>query len=184
LDERGESFLQDTYHFKSSIKDLEVQDSDLMGTLDIVGMFPNIPVAKTLEVVREELENDTTLSGRTKWKIVDIMKLLEISIETHFKTMDGRIYFQRDGLPIGKSISKPLAGIYMHWFERNFVFNNDNSLKQYLKFWKRQVDDVFFVWSGSKDDLELFVWHLNGVEMKIQFKMELEKESFLPFLEG
>ena len=183
LYERGESFLQDTYHFKSSIKDLEVQDSDLMGTLDIVGMFPNIPVAKTLEVVREELENDTTLSGRTKWKIMDIMKLLEISIETHFKTMDGRIYFQRDGLPIGKSISKPLAGIYMHWFERNFVFNNDNSLKQYLKFWKRQVDDVFFVWSGSKDDLELFMWHLNGVEMKVQFKMELEKESFLPFLD-
>ena len=111
------------------------------------------------------------------------MKLLEISIETHFKTMDGRIYFQRDGLPIGKSISKPLAGIYIHWFERNFVFNNDNSLKQYLKFWKRQVDDVFFVWSGSKDDLELFVWHLNGVELKVQFKMELEKESFLPFLD-
>ena len=118
-----------------------------------------------------------------KWKIIDIMKLLEISIEAHFKTMDGRIYFQRDGLPIGKSISKPLAGIYMHWFERNFVFNNDNSLKQYLKFWKRQVDDVFFVWSGSKDDLELFMWHLNGVEMKVQFKMELEKESFLPFLD-
>ena len=44
------------------MKDLEVQESDLMGTLDIVGMFPNIPVAKTLEVVREELENDDTLS--------------------------------------------------------------------------------------------------------------------------
>ena len=27
------------------------------------------------------------------------------------------------------------------------------------------------------------MWHLNGVEMKIQFKMELEKESFLPFLD-
>ena len=39
---------------------MEVQDSDLIGTLDIVGMFPNIPVAKTLEVMREELENDET----------------------------------------------------------------------------------------------------------------------------
>ena len=45
------------------------------------------------------------------------------------------------------------------------------------------MNDFFFVWSGSKDDLELFVWHLNGVEMKVQFKMELEKESFLPFLD-
>ena len=84
-----------------------------MGSLDIIGMFPNIPVKKALEIVRdpEELENDETLSGRTKWKVDDIMKLLEISIETYFKTLDGKIYFQRDGLPIGKSISKPLAGI-------------------------------------------------------------------------
>ena len=59
----------------------------------IVGMFPNIPVAKTLEVTREELENDETLSRRTKWKIDDIMKLLEISIETYFKTIDGKIYY-------------------------------------------------------------------------------------------
>ena len=52
LDEKGESFLRDTYHFKESIRDVEVQDRDLIGTLDIVGMFPNIPVAKTLEVTR------------------------------------------------------------------------------------------------------------------------------------
>ena len=140
-------------------------------------------MAKTLEVTREELENDETLSGRTKWKIDDIMKLLEISIETYFKTIDGKIYYQRDGLPIGKSISKPLAGIYMHWFEKNFVYNADNSLRHCLKFWKRQVDDVFFVWKGTKEELELFVWRLNGVEMKIQFKMDLEKEGFLPFLD-
>ena len=42
---------------------------------------------------------------------------------------------------------------------------------------------MFFIWEGTKDELELFVWHLNGVEMKIQFKMELEKEGFLPFLD-
>ena len=111
------------------------------------------------------------------------MKLLEISIETYFKTLDGKVYLQRDGLPIGKSISKPLAGIYMHWFEKTFVFNEDNTMKHYLKFWKRQMDDIFFVWSGSKDELETFVWHLNGVERRIQFQMELEKENFLPFLD-
>ena len=176
-------FLRDTYHFKDLIQGLEVRDSDCMVSLDIFGMFLNIPVVKTLEVVREELENDETLSGRTKWKVEDIMKLLHISIETYFKTIDGKIYFQRDGLPIGKSILKPLAGIYMHWFERNFVYNEDKSPKHGLRFWKRQVDDVFFIWEGTKDELELFVWLLNGVEMKIQFKMELEKEGFLPFLD-
>ena len=77
-------------------------------------MFPNIPVAKMFEVARMELKRDETLSGRTKWKVDNIMKLSQISIETFFKTMDGKVYCQRDGLPIGKSISKPLTGIYMH----------------------------------------------------------------------
>ena len=44
LDEKGESFIRDTYHFKELLSALEVQDTDLMGFLDVVGMFPNIPV--------------------------------------------------------------------------------------------------------------------------------------------
>ena len=70
----------------------------------------------------------------------------------------------------------------MHWFEKSFVYNEDNSLRHCLKFWERQLGDVLFV-GKRKEELELFVWHLNGVEMKIQFKMELEKEGFLPFLD-
>ena len=119
---------------------VEVRDDDIIGSLDVVGMFPNIPVGKTLEVVKEELQKDETLRGRTDWKPEDILKLLEISVETYFKTLDGQIYFQRDGLPIGKSISKPMAGIYMHWFERSYVFNEDSRFKNNIVFWKRQME--------------------------------------------
>jgi len=67
-----------------------------------------------LEIKRAKLEQDETLAARTKWSVDDVISLLEISIETYFKTIDRNIYLQRDVLPIGKSISKPLAGIYMH----------------------------------------------------------------------
>ena len=33
---------------------VEVMDEYTIGSLDIVGMFPNIPVKKTLELVRTE----------------------------------------------------------------------------------------------------------------------------------
>ena len=121
------------------------------------------------------------MAARTKWSVDDIMSLLEISIETYFKTIDGKIYLQRDGLPIGKSISKPLAGIYMHWFEENHVFKEENESK--LVYWKREMDDIFFIWRGSKDELEVFVWHLNGVEFKIKFTLNHEKDNFIPFLD-
>ena len=183
IDEKGHSFVKDTYHFKEMLAQVEMQHGFMVGSLDIVGMFPNIPVKKALEVVREELENDQDLSLRTDWGVDDIMKLLEISIETYFKTLDGNIYFQRDGLPIGKSISKPIAGIYMHWFERTYVFGENSSFRDKIVFWKRQMDDIFFVWNGTKEELELFVWHLNGFEYKIQFTLEVEKNRYLPFLD-
>ena len=85
-------------------------------------------------MVKEELQKDETLRGRTDWKPEDILKLLEILVETYFKTLDGQIYFQRDGLPIGKSISKPMAGIYMHWFEKSYVFNEDSRFKSSFVF--------------------------------------------------
>ena len=36
---------------------------------------------------------------------------------------------------------------------------------------------------GKKEDLELFVWMLNGKENKVQFTLEIEKDNFLPFLD-
>ena len=71
----------------------------------------------------------------------------------------------------------------MHWFEKTYVFNEDNQFRDNVSFWKRQVDDIFFVWKGSKEELELFVWRLNGVEYRVQFTLELEKEGLLPFLD-
>ena len=157
---------------------VEVRDDDIIGSLDEVGMFPNILVGKTLEVVKEELQKDITLWGRMDWKPEDISKLLEISVETYFKTLDGQIYFQRDGLPIGKSISKPTAGIYIHWFEKSYVFNEDSQFKNNIVFWKRQMDDVFFFGGGKKMIWSCLSGFLNGIENKVQFTLEIEKEIF------
>ena len=71
----------------------------------------------------------------------------------------------------------------MHWFEKTFVFGEDSKFKERIVFWKRQMDDVFFIWKGSKEELELFVWHLNGFEYRVQSTLEVDKEGFLPFLD-
>ena len=44
--------MKDTYHFKEMLAQVEIQHSFKVGLLDIVEMFPNIPVKKALEVVK------------------------------------------------------------------------------------------------------------------------------------
>ena len=101
---------------------MNLDEDFLMASLDIVGLYPSIPLKKALEVIREKLEADDTLSSRTDWSVDDIMKLLEISMETYFKTLDGNIWVQVDGCPNGKSISGEKAEIFMNWFEETYVF--------------------------------------------------------------
>ena len=64
---------------------------------------------------------------------------------------------------------------------RKNVFNEDSCFKENLVLWKRQMemDGVFFVWRGKKDDLEVFVWLLNGKENKLQFTFEMKKANYL-----
>ena len=126
---------------------------------------------------------DETLSERTDWNVDDIIKLLQICLETHFKTIDGRIYTQVDGTPIGKSISGPLADIYMIWFEEQYVFSDNNMFKPHIKFWKRCRDDVYIIWNGGSDTLDCFFWQLNYKEPKIEFTIEREKNGILAFLD-
>ena len=66
IDEKGESLKKDMYHFKEMLSKVDMQHGFEMCSLDIIGMFPNIPAKKELEIVRKELENDETLKGRTK----------------------------------------------------------------------------------------------------------------------
>ena len=51
------------------LQEVEVREDDIIGSLDVVGMFPNIPVKKTLSIVKAELHNDENLKSRTKWEV-------------------------------------------------------------------------------------------------------------------
>ena len=190
LSKAGKSFIKNSSHLKDMLRDVSIDEDCNLASLDVVALYPSIPVKKALEIVREKLNEDDTLQGRTKWKVDDTMKLLEISIETHFMTLDGRIFTQTDGCPIGKSISGEIAEIYMNWFEETYVFDQGNPFKPI--FWKRMRDDIFVIWrdadkecskSRGSDDLDQFVWKLNGCERRIQFTLEREKDRVLPFLD-
>jgi len=129
LSEAGKSFIKNSSHLKDMLRDVSIDEDCNLASLDVVALYPSIPVKKALEIVREKLNEDDTLQGRTKWKVDDIMKLLEISIETHFMSLDGRIFTQTDGCPIGKSISGEIAEIYMNWFEETYVFDQGSPFK-------------------------------------------------------
>ena len=112
LAEKGDSYIQNSYDLKKTLAGIKIDEKDIQASFDVVALYPSIPVEKALHCVKEKLRHDESLADRTEWKVDDIMKLLTICLETHFKIIDGRVYTQIDGTPIGKSISGPLADIF------------------------------------------------------------------------
>ena len=49
--------------------------------------------------------------------------------------------------------------------------------------WFKYVDDNFVIWSHGKQKLGEFLNQSNGIHKNIQFTMEIDEESHLPFLD-
>ncbi|KAJ8909524.1 hypothetical protein NQ315_011202, partial [Exocentrus adspersus] len=54
--------------------------TDLLVSFDVVSLFTNIPVDKTLSIVKNKLEND----NRTKLNVTAFMELLTLCIKTTY----------------------------------------------------------------------------------------------------
>ena len=80
----GQSYIENSYDLKVFLNNLHIEPNDIQASFDVVALYPNIPIPRALECVRRRLLNDSTLSERTDWNPDDIMKLLEICLETHF----------------------------------------------------------------------------------------------------
>ena len=175
ISESGRSYIKNTYDLKEMLKEVNLDGDCLMASLDIVGLYPSIPLKKTLEVIREKLEADDTLSSRTDWKVDNIMKLLEISMHTCFKTLDGKIWVQTD-VPYWKiNIWRDCRDFHMNWFEETFVFSEENDFKPI--FWKRMRYTIFLVWKKGdpetnrklgSDELDRFLWKLNVLKKELR----------------
>jgi hypothetical protein len=84
LDETGTSYIQDSKHLKQMFKDVNISSSSRLISFDVVALYPSIPIAQTLQIVKNRLLSDPTLQSRTKWSVDQIIALLEISLETYF----------------------------------------------------------------------------------------------------
>lgn len=78
---------------------------------------------------------------------------------------------------MGNPLSPLLSDIFMSNFETEILDSHSNM----FKFWVRYVDDVFCILEKSKVEECLHI--LNSKDSSIQFTVEIEKDSRLPYLD-
>ena len=81
---------------------------------------------------------------------------------------------------MGTKAAVAIANIFMHFFELEKIFNNPEIIKPYL--YKRFIDDIFMIWTQSRDELTEFINILNNCHNSIKFTASIS-DSRVEFLD-
>ena len=160
-------YIPNTYMLNSTNQFIDLlKSSTCIGytaSLDVESLFTNVPVDETIEIIVKHVYNHITLAPPKIPELI-LRELLSICTkEMPFKTPDGSLYKQTDGVAMGSPLGPLFANFYMGDLETN-VFNSSN-VKPHI--YARYVDDIFIQVENDKQISDL--------------KLEFEKRSVLKF---
>ena len=170
LAKKVKTYIKDTNDFLRKLRDLpDLPENSILCTIDVVGLYPNIPHEDGLQALRKSLESRENPEISTE----TLMDLAELVLKNNYFEHNEGIYHQKSGTAIGTKFAPSYAIISMGDFEEKAL--EGATLKPWL--WWRYIDDIFLVWEHGEDSLLSFINYLNDLHPTIKFTYKYSKDS-------
>ena len=165
---RHPSYLKDTYDFVGKIRHQRIPPGAFLVTGDVTALYTNMTHERMLNVTRRQFER-FPVAGRPDQHLLD---LLDVTLKSNDFVFNGEWYLQICGTAMGYPASPSLANEYLEEF--------DSGAHRYSvvpRLYRRFIDDVFFVWTGTVEELMRFGEYLNSLLEKITIGLTWSQES-------
>ena len=157
------------------IKNEKIPENYETVSFDLKSLFTSVPLEHTIDIIikriYEKHEITTVLTAH------EMKKLLTICTKNVHFSFNNDIYIQIDGVAMGSPLGPLLANIFMVELENVLV----PKLNDYVKKWRRFVDDTFVYIKHGSTEYVLSI--LNSFHDNIKFTYEQENNNRLPFLD-
>jgi hypothetical protein len=187
-----DSFLQDTKHILQVIEELneKVEQGDLnlegvaLVSLDVENMYNNMSAELGTGASKEFLESRPTQTNEEGDNFVSsqsLLSALDLCLKSNYFKFNQKIYKQTRGVGTGINLAPTYACLGLGKYEE-ILFNSDQVLLEKIVLWKRFIDDVLMLFSGSKQECQQLVDWLNSLMpgvIKFKFDFSLERIEFL-----
>ena len=170
------SYLQDSPDFLGELEKLNemqmIEDGDILVSIDVSGLYTNIPQWEGLDAAIEVLEERNDKTVPTEF----ILELLELVLKHNIFEFNNELFIQMIGTAMGTRPAPSYANIFMAKKidskivtlandndQRNNALNQNNP----VRFFKRFLDDIFLAYTGSLTNLHRFLSELNNIHPTI-----------------
>jgi hypothetical protein len=169
-----DSYVRDTPHMLRILEEENTKGplppNSIPVTLDVTALYTNIPVDDGLNVFEKFLNIRQDKSVSTSF----LMTLLKYVLTCNIFIFNNKFYWQKIGTSMGTKVAPTYACLFMGALEA-IMLDKWKGIKPLL--FKRYIDDIFFVWSGSKAELEKFIKHMNTAHPFLKFKANYNFDS-------
>ena len=170
LAQKVKSYIKDTNHFLNRLSSSgKLPQGAILCTVDVVGLYPNIPHREGLTSLRRvlELRDNKQILSET------LVELAEIVLKNNIFQFDEKTFKQVRGTAIGTKFAPPYAILFMADLEEKILSASE---KKPMICW-RYIDNIFFIWEHREESLEIFLNKLNSFHPTIKFTAKYSKET-------
>ena len=170
ISQKVKSYIKDTNDFLRKLDALPSLPVDtILCTIDVVGLYPNIPHEDGLVAMRETLDEQEDKTVSTDSHI----ELAECVLKNNIFEHTTSFYKQLRGTAIGTKMAPPYAILFMGELEEKILKDCD---KKPLTWW-RYIDDIFMLWQHGEKEPEKFLEFLNCYHPTIKFTADYSRED-------
>jgi hypothetical protein len=151
-----------------------LSESNFPFSLDVENMFHSIPRKQSIDLLYQKLDGDKI---NTPIPHSDVVKLVSVCLDCNHFVYNNKIFFQKDGLPMGNRLSGVLADLFI---QKVVDETMQSSISRPPLF--RYVDDLLIFGKNDADakaTLDVFNSNIHG----IRFTLELPDRKVLPYLD-
>ena len=169
LSTKHPSYVKDTYDFIDMVKKIQIPVNSFFFSMDVDALYTNIDIQSGLNSVQKIFQKYPDPNRPDE----ELLQLLDINLRRNDFVFNEKYYLQIKGTAMGKKFAPAYANIFMANWEEEVFAKCQKKPMHYLRY----LDDIWGIWTGSRDEFEQFVAILNSHDTSIKLKYEISQES-------
>ena len=146
-----------------------------INTLDINNLYTNLPT----KGIREATKYWLRLSTINKAEQEQLVSALRIIKQQNYFQYNNQYYQPSKGVALGSPLSGNLAELFLQYLKKSYIKHWINTKE--LCFYTRYVDDI--IYDANRTTEKNIVQWFNGIDTKLKFKLTVENNSCISFLD-